>query len=83
VSRSNKGKTYLEIYGTNNPPCGFKKGHQLKPDAVAKLSKSMKKAWADDRMKGYPKSPETRAKMAEARRLYWEKKRNANSRQVS
>lgn len=35
---------------------------------------------AEGRMKGTPKSPETRAKMAASRKLYWERKHHANSR---
>jgi group I intron endonuclease len=79
VKRNSKGKTYLEIYGTDTPTCGFQKGVVLSSEIYEKLSEATKLAWAEGRMKGTPKSPETRAKMAASRKLYWERKRNANS----
>lgn len=78
-TKSIKGKTYLEIYGTSEPKCGFKKGVKLEDSVYQKLSETTKQAWAVGKLKGFKKSEETKRKMAESRRLYWERKRNENN----
>lgn len=47
----NKGKTYLEIYGTTNPKCGFKKGEAniaKKPEIRKKISEGVKKSYTPE-----------------------------------
>lgn len=73
-----KGKTYLEIYGTSTPPCGFKSGEQNigKQLEIRKLlSQRTTQQWKEGRGKSYPKSQNTRKLMSEKRKLYWERKK--------
>lgn len=61
-----KGKTYKEIYGTDNPKCGFKTGKDniaKNPEIRKKLSEGVKKSYT-------PELRELRAKHLKERMLY-------------
>lgn len=50
-SKSTKGKTYFEIYGTDNPKCGFKKGVlniAKDPEIRKKISEKVKESYTDE-----------------------------------
>ena len=48
---ANKGKTYKEIYGTDNPKCGFKKGEEniaKREDIKKKISKGVRESYTPE-----------------------------------